>query len=66
MNRGQRACSASNEPHINYGTTDRPDASGRVACPACGKTVQLRARWGVVGTRSVIPTHAAKATGSAS
>lgn len=57
MQRFQRACGASNQPHINYGVKDRPDASGRVACPICGKTVQLRAGNGVIGTRSIIPNH---------
>lgn len=48
-------CFASGDNFYSYGVTTRPDDTGRVDCPSCGKLVKLRA--GQPGLRRFIPNH---------
>ncbi len=53
-------CPASRDKFTSYASKDRPDAEGRVPCPACCKVVKLGPANGVIGTRIVIPHHHAQ------
>jgi hypothetical protein len=53
----QRSCTASFVRFSHYASTARPDHDGRVACPECGKTVQLMRLKPEAVTRERIPIH---------
>lgn len=59
-------CPASGNSFYSYGGQGRTDSEGRVPCPECGKTVQLRVEGAHSTRRTLIPNHhRAKATGGA-